>query len=74
MLEKIVKSPYLNLLSGIVLLVMSAFETWDSFGDGSIGAHHGLLVFSVVHILKLLPEIMHGLREIDEGKEGFEAK
>jgi len=66
MLHKITQSPFLNLLSGLILLLTSGYETWNSFGEGSIGAQHGILIFSVIHIAKSIPEIMHGLKEIEE--------
>ena len=52
MLSKVVHSPYLNLISGVVLLLTSGYETWSSFGEETVGAHHGILVFSVIHIFK----------------------
>lgn len=68
MLEKITQSPYLNLLSGLVLLVTSAYETWHTIDHFSIGAHHGVLVFSVIQILKTLPEFVDGTRALAEAK------
>ena len=64
MLHKIVHNPYLTLLSGLILLISSGYETWVSFNDFSLGSHHGILVFSIIQILKVIPELMHGLREI----------
>lgn len=69
MLKAITHSPYLNFLSGLVLLITSGYETWISFGEGIIGAHHGILMFGVVHIAKSIPEIMHGLDELEDGEE-----
>ncbi|MEJ6570100.1 MAG: hypothetical protein QNL80_14650 [Akkermansiaceae bacterium] len=69
MLKKIIQSPYLNLLSGLILLITAGYETWESFGEASIGAHHGILIFSLIHIAKSIPEVMHGLKELDEANE-----
>ncbi len=68
MLEKITQSRYLNLLSGFVLLFTSGYETWHTIDHFSIGAHHGVLIFSIIQILKTLPEIMDGARELTEAK------
>lgn len=73
MLKRIIQSPYLNLISGLVLLATAGYETWKSLDEG-VGAHHGVLVFSVIHIVKLLPEFMHGLKEVDEADEGLKKK
>jgi hypothetical protein len=43
-------------------------ETWESIGEFSIGVHHGVLIFSIVQIMQTLPELMHGLKEIDEAQ------
>ena len=65
-LRHITQSPYLNLFSGLILLVTSGYETLTTFGEGSIGAHHGILIFSFIQLFKVLPEIMHGLKELEE--------
>ena len=72
MLEKIAKSPYLNMLAGIVLITTAGYETWESFGELKLGTHHGVLVFGFIQILKSLPEVLHGVKEVREGEEGFE--
>ncbi len=69
MLKKIVHSPYLNLFSGVILLLTSGWETWNSLDEFSLAAHHGVLVFSLVQILRTIPEIFHGLKEIHESIE-----
>jgi len=71
MLKAIIDSVYLNLISGLVLLVTSGYETWNTFGEGTIGAHHGVLIFSIIHILKTLPEMVEGFKDVNEA-EGLE--
>lgn len=74
MLEKITKSPFLNLFSGLVLLSTSAYETIMTLGEGHIGVHHGVLVFSIIHIVKVFPELMHGLTEVQEADDLMKEK
>ena len=75
MLKKIIQSPYLNILSGIILLFTAGYETWSELGgEISPKAHHGILFFSLIHIARSLPEVMHGLKELDEGKEEIHEK
>jgi hypothetical protein len=74
MLKKIINNPYLNLFSGLTLLFTAGFETWRTFGEVSIGAHHGILIFSLIHITQTLPEIMHGFKELDEANEEIKDK
>lgn len=71
MFKKIVDSPFLRLLVGIILLYTSGAEAWHEFLEAdevSIGAHHGILVFAVVHILKTVPDIIEGLDNINESR------
>jgi len=68
MIKKIVKSPYLNFFSGLILLITSAYEVWESFGEESIGAHHGVMLFSLIHIVKSIPHMMEGFTQIEEAK------
>lgn len=69
MLKKITHSAYLNLLSGFILIVTAGIETIVRFGEGSIGAHHGILIFGIIQIVKEIPEILRGLQEIEEARE-----
>lgn len=65
MLNRFVKNPFTNLLSGFILLLSSGYEVWNTVEEFTFGAHHGVLVFSIVHILKSLPEILQGTKEIN---------
>lgn len=69
MLKSIVHSPYLNLFSGAILLLTSSWETWNRFDDFSLAAHHGVLVFSIVQLMRTIPEIFDGLKDIHESVE-----
>jgi hypothetical protein len=58
-LKKIKDNPTLNLLAAGILLVSTLLEMTDStLLDVSIGAHHGLLIFSAFHILKCIPDFL----------------
>ncbi len=69
MLKKITQSPFLNLLSGLVLLLTSAYEIVVTADEAAIGVSHGILVFSIIQMIKVFPDIMHGLTEIEEAKQ-----
>jgi len=69
MLGSFVKSPFVNIISGFILLFTSSYETWASISDFSVGAHHGILVFSVLHIVRTIPEVIHGLKDISPDVE-----
>ena len=69
MLKKIVNSPYLNLVAGFILLTTAGVEIFESIETHTIGAHHGVFIYAVVHILKSIPEILHGLDDIEKAEE-----
>lgn len=74
MLKRIAQSPYLNFLSGMILLLTAAYETWWSFGEVQIGVHHGVLVFSLIHLVRTFPDVMEALQEINEAGEAVKGK
>lgn len=59
----------MNLLSGIVLFLTAGNEIWDSFGEASIAVHHSVALYGLIQILKSLPDIMEGLKEVEEAEE-----
>lgn len=69
MLEKIISHPYVNLFCGIILFVSSSYEVYDNYEEMSLGAHHGVLIFSIVYILQAIPDFIEALRRIDESKK-----
>lgn len=74
MLRQITQSPYLNLFSGLILLVTALYEITVSVDDAAFGVRHGILVFSIIQIVKVIPEIMHGLLQIQEANELMEER
>lgn len=75
MLKKIIDSPVLKLLVGIILLYTSGAEVWHQYQESKevvVGAHHGIVVFALVHILKTLPDIMEGFEDIGISRNGNE--
>ncbi len=73
-MEKFINSPYIKLLCGIILMVTSGKEVLDSFGDGTIGAHHGVLVFGFVQVLKSIPDFHESIGELKEVNDSIGKK
>lgn len=59
LITRIAQHPYLNLFSGLILLITASHEIRVSLDEG-IGSHHGMALFGLAHIIKTLPELMHG--------------
>jgi len=64
----------MKLFCGCLLLLTSGIEVFSSFGDGSIGVHHGIFVFGLIQILQSIPDIQEGLADFEEAEETFNNK
>jgi hypothetical protein len=69
LLGNFAENVYVSLVTGLILLVSSSIEVVNTLDSGVIGAHHGVLVFSIYHILKTLPELQHGAAEVSKIKD-----
>ena len=69
MLKQIVNSPYINFIAGIILLITAGVEVFVVVEESNLGGHHGVFLFAILHILKTIPEILHGLDGIEKAKE-----
>lgn len=69
LLMRITHSPYLNLLSGVILLFTSLQEIISTVDAPSFGLNHGVLIFSIVQLIKVIPEFTHGLTECCEADD-----
>lgn len=72
-LKVITNNPWLTLAMGIILFTSSSIEVYDSLSEGfehmRIGAHHGVVLLGIYHILKVLPEIFESLSYMHEAGE-----
>jgi len=71
-IKAILASPYLDLVTGLILFVSGMAESWQEFQtlDGfQFGVHHGVVLFSIVQIIKSLPDIFEGLEYISQARE-----
>ncbi len=72
-IHKIAENPYLNLFAGILFIWTGFLEAGETIFDDiinlNLGVHHGAIVFGTLHALRSIPEVMIGLKLIDEGNE-----
>lgn len=70
LLRKISHSPYLLLMSGVILFISSGYEIWKDFAEASegihLGVHHGVFALSLIQILQAIPDIMEGFNRLNE--------
>ncbi|MBS1157106.1 MAG: hypothetical protein H6R07_3030 [Proteobacteria bacterium] len=71
-LSRFTRSPYLNLIVGLILILISADEVMSSLQDGldaaDINSHMGLTFMGIVHTLKALPDLFEGAEYLQRAK------
>lgn len=65
-LKKIAENPWINLISGLILLITSGNEILKTIGEGGIGTHHGVAFFGLVQVIQFLPHILHGTEQVSK--------
>ena len=63
LLGKFAENTYVKLVAGLILLLTSLYEL-ISETEGGLHSEHGIIVFALFHILRVLPELQHGASEI----------
>jgi len=68
-LKAFVENPYLNVIVGIIFLLSGISEVINELDDLesiTFGSHHGVIIYSIFHILKTLPDIFEGLEYVEK--------
>ncbi|MDP6925238.1 MAG: hypothetical protein R2568_05080 [Candidatus Scalindua sp.] len=68
-LKCIVENSYLNLAIGLLLLYTGISETVYELKNVStfrIGMHHGIIIFAILSILKILPHFTESMEHIEK--------
>lgn len=63
LLAKFAENTYVKLAAGLTLLLTSLAELVATAESG-IHGEHGIIVFALLHILRVLPELQHGASEV----------
>ncbi len=67
--KRIVKSPYVNIVIGLLLLYSGIHETMRELKELEgfrIGVHHGIILFSILQIVKTVPDFFAAFEYIEE--------
>ncbi|RIK84796.1 MAG: hypothetical protein DCC68_00465 [Planctomycetota bacterium] len=74
-LHRVAHHPVLNLLAGLILLLTGMLEALATIVKGMfdlpLGVHHGAILFGFLQMIKALPDVMKGVRFVDDGEEGL---
>ena len=64
-LRRLLEHPIANLVVAIILIVTSFAEGWETLREDVVkldaGAHHGVLLFGFVNLLRTIPELFEAV-------------
>ena len=63
LLSKFAENTYVKLVAGLTLLLTSLYHLITE-SEAGLQSEHGIIVFSLLHILRVLPELQLGASEI----------
>jgi hypothetical protein len=63
LLSKFAENTYVKLVAGLTLLLTSLYDLITE-SEAGLQSEHGIIFFSLLHILRVLPELQHGASEI----------
>ncbi|MCR8842259.1 hypothetical protein NQ117_01040 [Paenibacillus sp. SC116] len=66
-LHHILHNPYMSVLIGLCFLVAALIELEEI---NQLGVHHGLLLFGIWNVLKILPLVISGIRHLHKASTG----
>lgn len=56
--------PITTLLVALVLILTSVVEVYRDVEEDAVGAHHGLLLFGLLSLLRVIPDLVEGLERL----------
>ena len=72
-IEIVAHNPYLNVVVGFLLLATGLAEAgetlFEDMANLDVGAHHGVMIFGLIHAFKSLPAIVLGIELAHEHRE-----
>lgn len=72
-MERVAKSPHLELVVGLILMATGLIEAGESLfedvASGDIGVHHGMIVLGFAHAFKAIPSVIGGLMMFVDAEE-----
>ena len=72
-IKAFVSHPVTTLTTALTLIGTSASEAWETIDadlvEFDLGAHHGLMIFGFVNLIRVLPDLVEGFERLVEVKE-----
>lgn len=75
-IKGITTHPYTTFFWAVILIGTSITEAWETIGEdfseANFGAHHGVMLFGVVTLIGVIPDLLEGIERL-AGEEKSEA-
>ncbi|MCH9806643.1 MAG: hypothetical protein K0U74_02830 [Alphaproteobacteria bacterium] len=66
--RSITSHPLTTLATALILIATGAAEAWETIerdvAQANVGAHHGVLIFGLVSLIGVIPDIIEGLERL----------
>ena len=59
-LKSIIENRWLKIIVALALFFTAGAEVFDNLEELDVGAHHGVLLYSILNIFKTLPDFFEG--------------
>jgi len=56
----VIENRWVKISVALTLFLTAGAEVWSGIEEIEVGAHHGVLVFSILNIIKTLPDFFEG--------------
>ena len=59
-LKSIIENRWIKIIVALALFFSAGAEVFDNLEELNVGAHHGVLLYSILNIFKTLPDFFEG--------------
>ena len=59
-LKSVIENRWIKIIVALALFFSAGAEVFDNLEELEVGAHHGVLLYSILNIFKTLPDIFEG--------------
>ena len=59
-LKSVIENRWIKIIVALALFFSAGAEVFDNLEELDIGAHHGVLLYSILNIFKTLPDFFEG--------------
>ena len=59
-LKSVIENRWIKIIVALALFFSAGAEVFDNLEELNVGAHHGVLLYSILNIFKTLPDFFEG--------------